>query len=68
MLRTTDRKIVVYHGTGQGELYDLESDPDEFHNLWGSPDHEALKLQMMQQCFDASVLNMDPDPPRLGAF
>ncbi len=68
MLRTETEKIVVYHGTDQGELYDLESDPDEFENLWHSPDHSPMKLRLMQQCFDASVFNMDPDPPRLGPF
>lgn len=78
MLRTASEKIVVYHGTNQdgtnqdgtdqGELYDLVSDPDEFDNLWDSPDHMAMKLRLMKQCFDASVLSMDPDPPRMGPF
>ncbi len=68
MLRTDRAKIVVYHGTNQGELYDLESDPDEFSNLWDSTEHQSLKLEMMQRCFDASVLSMDPEPPRLGPF
>ena len=68
MLRTETQKIIVYHGTDQGELYDLESDPDEFENLWHSPDHQPMRLRLMQQCFDASVFNMDPDPPRLGPF
>ena len=27
-------KLVVYHGTGLGELFDLEKDPHEFDNLW----------------------------------
>ncbi len=68
MLRTTTEKIVVYHGTDQGELYDLAIDPGEFDNLWDAPEHRDTKLRLMQQCFDASVFAMDPDPPRLGAF
>lgn len=68
MLRTQTEKIVVYHGTGQGELYDLQTDPDEFTNLWDVPSHASLKLRLMQRCFDASVLNMDPLPVRRGAF
>ncbi len=68
MLRTATEKIVVYHGTDQGELYDLAADPDEFTNLWNSDEHQAMKLRLMQRCFDASVFSMDPDPPRLGPF
>ena len=68
MLRTEKEKIVVYHGTEVGELYDLENDPDEFENLWDSPDRQEMKLRLMKQCFDASVFAMDPDPPRLGPF
>ncbi|MHC4997282.1 MAG: sulfatase family protein, partial [Planctomycetota bacterium] len=68
MLRTTTHKIVVYHGTDQGELYDLQSDPDEFDNLWNDPASQSLKLDLMKRCFDASVLTMDPTPPRLGEF
>lgn len=68
MLRTDSEKIVVYHGTDQGELYDLAADPDEFTNLWNSNKHQTMKLRLMQRCFDASVFSMDPEPPRLGPF
>ena len=68
MLRTREEKIVVYHGTDQGELYDLKDDPDEFVNLWNSPEHANRKLRLMKACFDASVFTMDPSPPRLGQF
>ncbi|HUT92024.1 MAG TPA: sulfatase-like hydrolase/transferase [Thermoguttaceae bacterium] len=68
MLRTRHEKIVVYHGVDQGELYDLDEDPDEFDNLWDRPDRAAMKMRLLKQAFDASVLAMDPMPPRLGAF
>lgn len=68
MLRTDRHKIVVYHGTPQGELYDLQADPDEFVNLWNVPEALPLKAEMLKACMDASVLSMDPDPPRLGPF
>lgn len=68
MLRTKDWKIVVYHGTNQGEFYNLKEDPEEFFNLWNQPDFEKQKQQYIIKCFDASVLSMDPDPPRLGPF
>ena len=68
MLRTHDEKIIVYHGTDQGEMYDLKADPDEFENLWDGPRHTERKLRLMKGCFDASVFTMDPAPPRLGPF
>ena len=68
MLRTRDEKIIVYHGTDQGEVYDLKADPDEFENLWSHPKQAERKLRLMKACFDASVFTMDPAPPRLGQF
>ena len=68
MLRTQEEKMVVYHGTDQGELYDLKSDPDEFENLWSDASHAELKMRMMKACFDASVFTMDPSPLRRGQF
>lgn len=68
MLRTKRHKIVVYHGTDEGELYDLVADPDEFHNLWNDPGSVEIKLDLMKKAFDASVLAMDPLPERMGPF
>jgi len=70
MMRTETEKIVVYHGIEDGELYDLEADPDEFENLYHDPaeSRRALRHRLLKQAFDASVFTMDPMPPRLGAF
>ena len=68
MLRTRNEKIIVYHGTNQGELYNLKCDPNEYENLWDDPSHTNNKLRLMKTCFDASVFTMDPSPPRLGPF
>jgi len=68
MLRTDTHKMIVYHGTDQGELYDLENDPDEFENLWSNPAQAELKTQMLKDAFDASVFTMDPTPLREGPF
>jgi hypothetical protein len=45
-----------------GELYDLAADPGEHANLWDSPKHLDLKMEMLKRCFDASVLSQDPIP------
>lgn len=66
MYRTTRYKLVVYHGHGLGELYDLERDPGEFCNLWDDPRSQALKLDLMQRSFDATVGAMDRGPRRIG--
>ena len=68
MLRTEEEKLVVYHGTQQGEYYNLREDPEEFFNLWDDPDSQVRKNEMLFRCFDASVFTMDPHPPRLGPF
>lgn len=33
-----------------------------------TPSRAAMKTRLLKQAFDASVLTMDPMPPRLGAF
>lgn len=68
MLRTKSHKICVYHGIDEGELYDLQADPNEFENLWTNPAHQVLKQRLLKSAFDASVFTMDPLPPRLGPF
>ncbi len=68
MLRTRTEKLVVYHGTGQGEYYDLENDPDEFENRYDDPAYAEAVRSMMVKCFDASVFGMDPGPTREGPF
>ncbi|NQT14414.1 MAG: sulfatase-like hydrolase/transferase [Planctomycetes bacterium] len=68
MLRTRREKIVVYHGVDEGELYDLDADPREFDNLWDGPRCASMKMRLLKEAFDTSVLTMDPAPPRLGPF
>jgi len=61
-------KLVVFHGTNQGEMYDLHSDPHEFHNLWGDAEYKDVQAELMKCCFDASVFTTDPAPPRIGRW
>ena len=67
MLRTEEKKIVVYHGTQQGEFCDLRKDPKSFLTC-GMIRLPERKNEMLLRCFDASVFTMDPHPPRLGLF
>lgn len=46
----TDRyKCVVYKHTEEGELYDLERDPDQYQNLWNDPEYQSLKIQLLHR-------------------
>jgi arylsulfatase len=66
MLRNERYKLVYYHGHTAGELFDLEKDPGEFHNLWDDPKHLALRAELTKQIFDAVMLTTDPGQPRVG--
>ncbi len=68
MVRTRTHKIAVCHGTGEGELYDLQADPGEHENLWHSSAHAGLKAEMMALCFDASIATIDPIPERIAPW
>jgi len=61
-------KLVVYHGQDIGELYDLEEDPHEFHNLWGSPGAVTLQRDLTRSLFDALMLATDEGQPRVGRY
>ena len=46
----------------------MEADPHEHNSLWDSPDHQDIKLDLMQRSFDATVLAADPGPPRVSSY
>jgi choline-sulfatase/uncharacterized sulfatase len=51
-LRTDQYRLVYYDHDRGGELYDHQSDPHEMHNLWEDPDHQSIRLRLMEQLFD----------------
>ena len=57
-LRTivTDRhKLTVYRGRDWGELFDLQEDPNELHNLFDDPAHAALRSDMLFRLVQADL-------------
>ena len=64
MFRTTRHKLVNYHNFEIGELFDLDTDPWEFQNLWNDPAYAALRFRLMQQSFDATAYAVDPGTPQ----
>jgi arylsulfatase len=65
MLRNDHYKLSVYHGHERGELYDLEEDPNEFVNLWDSPEHATVRVKLLRQSFDATVAALQNQMPIL---
>ncbi|MCC7369475.1 MAG: sulfatase-like hydrolase/transferase [Chloroflexi bacterium] len=63
MYRDRRWKLVVYHHVGLGELYDLETDPDEFTSLWDSPEHQGVKTDLLLKSYDATIKAMPYGPP-----
>ena len=48
MIRTRRWKLVRYGG-GEGELYDLEADPNEDRNLFGVPEHTRTVSRLQER-------------------
>ena len=64
-LRTliTERyKITVYRGADYGELFDLESDPQELHNRWDDAAYATVKAEMLLKFVQTE---MEREPTRM---
>jgi len=71
MVRTQAAKLIHYAGQEYGELYDLQSDPDETVNLWHDPEHlpnrielesRLLKFLTCSVYMNAGYKTQDPQP------
>ena len=68
MIRERRYKCALYHGHDYGELYDLESDPWEHHNLWESEEHFSIRERLIRTAFDSLAFSIDLGPPRIGRY
>lgn len=48
-------KLTVYWNREYGELFDLETDPGETHNLWDEPSARALKAELTRRLLFAEM-------------
>lgn len=63
-LRSLKWRYSYYVGKGYGELYDLESDPNEFVNLWDDAGREQVKRQLKDELMERIIKARDPLPVR----
>ncbi len=68
MIRDDRYKLVIYHGHGIGEIFDLQDDPDEFENLWDNPSYSPIKLDLMHKSFDALAFAVDLGSEQIKRF
>ena len=55
-------RLSVFHGTGWGELYDLQNDPGEFDNLWDNPAHAKIRSAMAEKLLLTEIEHVDRVP------
>ncbi len=61
-------KHILYQGTGLGELYDHEADPNEFDNRFADPALLELRLELMQKHCDALLASSDAGIERVAIY
>ncbi|HRL20900.1 MAG TPA: sulfatase-like hydrolase/transferase [Alcaligenes sp.] len=61
-LLTESHRLSVYQGTNWGELYDLQADPLEQHNLWDDPASSELKTRLLCQLLDTLMAHSESSP------
>ncbi len=63
-VRTGEWKLTLCENPRSGELYHLETDPDEFTNLWNNPHYKDVQEQMLQLLVSRMIETTDPLPVR----
>ena len=58
-------KLTVHFNREYGELYDLETDPGEFVNLWDKPEHKGLKSALLLKFIHAEMAKAPLPMPRI---
>ena len=59
-----DRFRYIWYGTGEEELYDLEADPHEQHNVAADQEYRQAKLEMKCRLLEWNIMTEDPLCPK----
>lgn len=65
-LMTNRWRLSLYSDVTWGELYDLETDPCEFHNLWHEEEHSELRTILIEQLLRTMMSLSDRSPLATG--
>ena len=58
-------KLILYHSHAIGELFDLQTDPGEFDNLFGQPQVAALQADLVLRHVNAWAATVTPRGKRV---
>jgi arylsulfatase A-like enzyme len=61
-LRCKKWRFSAFGGEDWGELYDLEADPNETHNVWDDPAYAQAKAELSLRLIAHLTLQMDESP------
>jgi arylsulfatase len=68
MVRTRTHKLVRYHGSDEGELYDLQRDPEERRNLWQDSEATVIRQDLLLRLMERMAQTLDPLPVQEAAW
>ena len=68
MYRDRRWKLTIYHQKDACELYDLENDPWEHHDLSQAPDYADVLQDLIRRSFDAAIYATPAQTDRFGPF
>ena len=61
-LRDHHHRLTFYDGQAWGELYDLQQDPQELHNLWADPAARELRGTLMERLARSMLAAAETSP------
>jgi hypothetical protein len=61
-LITSQFRMAIYANHTAGELYDLQSDPDECVNLWNAPSAQATRAALTEPLARAMIQSTNASP------
>lgn len=61
-------KHCIYHDAHIGELFDHQTDPSEFIDLWDNPDYKNLQNKLTEKHLNAMMLRSGTGPQRVADY